>query len=154
MGGITRRTTFGFAFLPLAAIGAGGTAYAQAGNWLVTSQEAALPLASSSKAGRAITRGPAIRQVSPAGAIKPNSPFSLRVEFVGRSGEKVDPASAQVTLLRGDTINITQRLKAYITANGIEIADAMVPPGTHVLQVAVSDARGRQTLANIEIEAR
>jgi hypothetical protein len=151
MGDIKRRTAFYLALVPI--VGA-GRAHAQGGNWLVTSQEAALPLSASSKAGRAITRGPSIRQVSPAGAIPPNRPFRLRIEFAGRSGEKIDPASAQVTLLRGDTINITQRLKAYITANGIEIPDAMVPPGTHVLQVAVSDDRGRQTLANIEIEAR
>lgn len=149
MGSITRRFLFcGVAVFPLV------EARAQGGNWLVTSQEAALPLSATSKAGRAISRGPAIRQVSPAGPVTPNSPFPLRVEFVGRGGEKIDPATAQVTILRGNNINITQRVRAYITANGIEIPDAMVAPGTHVLQVAISDAGGRQSLANIEIEAR
>jgi hypothetical protein len=124
------------------------------GNWIVTSQEAALPLSATSKAGRAISRGPAIRQVSPAGPVTSNSPFALRVEFAGRSGEKIDPATAQITILRGNNINITQRLRAFITPNGIEIPDAMVAPGIHVLQVAISDDRGRQSLANIEIEAR
>jgi hypothetical protein len=149
MGCVTRRMVLAFAVLPIA------EARAQAGgNWVITSQEAALPLSASSKAGRAITRGPAIRQVSPAGPVAPNSPFALRVEFVGRSGEKIDPATAQITILRGNTINITQRLRAFITANGIVIPDAIVAPGTHVLQVAVSDDRGRQSLANIEIDAR
>lgn len=149
MGSITRRLVFCGALLPV------GGAHAQGkGNWLVTSQEAALPLSPNSKAGRAISRGPAIRQVSPAGPVAPNRPFPLRVEFVGRGGEKIDPATAQVTLLRGNNINITQRIQAFVTANGIEIPDAMVAAGTHVLQVAISDAGGRQSLANIEIEAR
>ena len=125
------------------------------GVWLVTSQEAALPRSSTSKAGRSITRGPAIRQISPLNAVAPNRPFALHVEFAGRGGEKIDPATAQITILRGDNINITQRVRAFISPKGIEIPDAMVGgPGTHVLQVAVSDAGGHQSIANIEIEAR
>jgi hypothetical protein len=153
MGGIPRRSFFFCAIIP-AVIPVVGVQAQAGGHWLVTSQEAALPLSSTSKAGRAITRGPAIRQVSPAGPVAPNTPFALRVEFAGRGGEKVDPATAQITLLRGDNVNITQRVRAFISPNGIEIPDAMVAPGMHVLQVAVSDGGGRQSLANIEIEAR
>lgn len=140
--------SFGVAILPVVEV------RAQAGNWLVTSQEAALPLSATSKAGRAITRGPAIRQVSPAGPVAPNSPFALQIEFAARGGEKIDPATAQVTILRGNNVNITQRVRAYITPTGIVIPDAMVAPGTHALQVSVSDSNGRQSIANIEIEAR
>ena len=154
MKGMARRTllassVFSFGIVALADVRAQG-----AGVWLVTGPEAALPPSASSKAGRSITRGPAIRQVSPAVAVAPNQPFALKVEFAGRGGEKINPASAQVTVLRGSDVNITQRLKPYITANGIEIPNAMVPAGTYVLQVAVSDAGGRQSTANIEIEAR
>lgn len=127
---------------------------AQGGVWLINSQEAALPPSASSKAGRSITRGPAIRQVSPAAAVTANQPFDLRVDFAGRGGEKINPATTQITILRGGNIDITSRLKPFITANGIEMPAAMVPPGTHVLQVAVSDVDGRQTIANIEIDAR
>jgi len=123
------------------------------GIWLITNQEAALPPSPTSQAGRSITRGPAIRQVSPANAVTANQPFDLHVEFAGRGGEKINPASAQITILRGGNINITDRLKPFITANGIEMPAAMVPPGTHVLQVVVSDAGGRQTTANVEIDA-
>ena len=148
MSDFTRRALLGVAILPVVEV------RAQAGNWLVTSQEAALPLSPTSKAGRAITRGPAIRQVSPAGPVAPNSPFSLQIEFAARGGEKIDPATAQVTILRGNNVNITQRVRAYITPTGIVIPDAMVAPGTHALQVSVSDSGGRQSIANIEIEAR
>lgn len=149
MGGITRRIFFGCVLLPIVDARAQGS-----GNWLVTSAESALPPSGASKAGRAITRGPAIRQVSPANAVTANQPFDLQVEFAGRGGEKINPATAQIIILRGGNIDITSRLTPFISANGITMPAAMVPPGTHVLQVAVSDAGGRQTIANIEIEAR
>ena len=120
----------------------------------MNSQEAALPPAPTSKAGRSITRGPAIQQVSPDGAIRANQPFDLRVEFAGRGGEKINPAATQVKILRGSNIDITPRLKPFITASGIEMPAAMVPPGTYVLEIAVSDAGGRLSTANVEIEAR
>ncbi len=126
---------------------------AQGGVWLVTSQEAALAPSTTSKAGRSITRGPAIRQVSPDGTVKAGQPFDLHVEFAGRGGEKINPATAQVAILRGGNVNITDRLKPYISANGIEMPAAMVPAGTYVLQVTVSDAGGRQSIANVEIDA-
>lgn len=125
-----------------------------AGVWLVTAQEAAMPQSAASKAGRSITRGPAIRQVSPDGVIAANKPFDLHVDFAGRGGEKINVASAQVAILRGGTIDITSRLKPFITEKGIEMPAAMVPPGTYVLQVTVSDAGGRRSVANIEIDAK
>jgi hypothetical protein len=152
MGIVARRALFSWCLLSFG-IFAIGDALAQSGVWLINSQEAALPPSSTSKAGRSITRGPAIRQVSPANAVTANQPFDLHVEFAGRGGEKINPSTAQITILRGGNIDITGRLKPFITANGIEMPAAMVPPGTHVLQVAVSDASGRQTIANIEVEA-
>lgn len=152
MNAVARRALLSCAVLSLGMLALGNVG-AQSGVWLVNSQEAALPPSASSKAGRSITRGPAIRQVSPSNVVTANQPFNLQVEFAGRGGEKINPATAQITILRGGNINITDRLKPFITANGIEMPAAMVPPGTHVLQVAVSDAGGRQTIANIEIDA-
>ncbi|HTR84608.1 MAG TPA: hypothetical protein VMI56_09025 [Reyranella sp.] len=129
-------------------------ASAQAGVWLVTTQEAALPPAAASKAARSITRGPAIRQVSPDGTVAANKPFDLHVDFAGRGGEKINAASAQIKILRGSNVDITGRLKPFITEKGIEMPAAMVPPGTHVLEVTVADASGRTTTANVEISAK
>lgn len=152
MTNVTRRIVLSGGVLSIGFVALG--ANAQAGVWVVTNQEAALPPSSSSKAGRAISRGPAIRQVSPAAPVAANQPFALQIEFAARGGEKINPASTQVMILRGDTVNVTQRLQAYVTPTGIVIPNAMVPAGTYVLQVAVSDTGGRQSLANIEIEAR
>jgi hypothetical protein len=153
MASVTRRSLLSTGIVA-AGVLALGDARAQAGIWVVTAQEAALPPSPSSKAGRAISRGPAVRQVSPAGAVAPKKPFALTVEFAARGGEKIDPNSVQIAILRGDNVNITQRLKPFITATGIKVTDAMVGAGTHVLQVTVSDSGGRQSIANIEIVAR
>jgi hypothetical protein len=125
-----------------------------AGVWLVTAQEAALPPSTASKAGRSITRGPAIRQISPDKAVAANKPFDLHIDFAGRGGEKINAASVQIAILRGGNVDITSRLKPFVTEKGIEMPAAMVPPGTHVLQVTVADAGGRQTVANVEIDAK
>jgi hypothetical protein len=152
MESIARRRFISFSVISAGALAA-PRARAQGGVWVVTSQEAAMPPAATSKAGRSITRGPAIRQISPASPVAPNQPFDLKVEFAGRGGEKIDPKTAQIVILRGNSINVTQRLQPFITANGIEVPAALVPPGMHVLQVAVSDGGGRQSIANIEIDA-
>ena len=127
---------------------------AQAGVWVITTAEAAMPPSQASRAGRSITRGPAIRQVSPAGPVASNQPFALRIDFAARGGEKINPASAQVRVLRGGTVDVTQRLAPFIRPTGIDVPNAMVPPGTYVIEVAVSDAGGRQSVANIEIDAK
>jgi len=153
MNKTTTRRSITFAILGGSALAAAGVR-AQAGTWIVTSAEAAMPPSQVSQAGRSITRGPAIRQVAPAAPVAANQPFSLKIEFAGRGGEKINPKTAQVVILRGATINATDRFQPFITANGIEMPAAMVPAGTYTLQVSVSDAGGRQSLANVEIEAR
>ena len=127
---------------------------AQSGLWVITMEEATLPPSQASRAGRSITRGPAVRQVSPAGPVASNQPFPLKIDFAARGGEKINPASVQVRVLRGGTVDVTQRLAPFIRPTGIDVPNAMVPPGTYVLEVSVSDAGGRQSVANIEIDAR
>jgi hypothetical protein len=90
----------------------------------------------------------------PAGPVAPNQPFPLKVDFAARGGEKINPASVQVRVLRGGTVDVTSRLVPYILPTGIDLPNAMVPPGTYVIEVVVSDVGGRQSVANIEIEAR
>ena len=122
--------------------------------WIVTAGDATLGPSSTTNADRAITRGPAIRLVSPTGTVPANAPFDFRIEFAARGGEKIAPASVQVVLLRGNDIDITSRLKPYVSPAGIAIPNALVPPGKFVLQVAVSDGSDRRTTANVEINAQ
>jgi hypothetical protein len=50
--------------------------------------------------------------------------------------------------MRTPAIDLTQRIRPYITANGIYVIDAEVPPGTHTLRVDVSDTDGRTSSAD------
>jgi hypothetical protein len=112
---------------------------------LITSKEAALPAASGVLATRGISRGPAIKVVSPEPDTTVSSPFSLKLNFEARGGEKIDPASVKVVYLKSPTVDLTPRLQSGITANGIDFGKAEVPPGQHDLRVTVKDSQGRET---------
>jgi len=68
---------------------------------LITDEEAALPEATVDApraVTRAITRGPAVRLVSPdptAGPVR--SPFGLRIEFQPRGGARIDVGAVRAT---------------------------------------------------------
>jgi hypothetical protein len=124
---------------------------------LITPQEAALPagaspaLLASNQAGP--TRRPTIVAVSPPeGAGQVHSPVHLKLRFQAFGGVRIDPESVVVTYLKTPNIDLTQRLAPYITADGIDVPDAEVPPGTHRLWVVLKDKDGRQGGANIGFE--
>ncbi len=51
--------------------------------------------------------------------------------------------------MRTPLVDLTQRAKAFITPDGIEIKNAEVPPGTHTIRVSVADTDGRIGSADI-----
>jgi hypothetical protein len=68
----------------------------------------------------------------------------LAPEFAPRGGSKIDPASVKVEYLRGSGVDLTERLKASINPEGIEVASAQVPAGEHAFRVSVRDSEGRE----------
>jgi hypothetical protein len=112
----------------------------------VTEQEAALPpnhLPPLDLRGSP-TRRPSVVVVSPppnAGLMK--SPLSLKVKLQAHGGAKVDPDSIVVTYKKTPMIDITQRIMPFITADGIEVPDAEVPPGIHEFRIQLKDKEGR-----------
>ncbi len=136
-------------------------AYPQTGHArtpLVTVAEAQLPPPSSNDLSRrAVTRGPTIRSLSPdtdTTPLKANEPFRFNVEFAPRGGSRIDQSSIRVTYLRAHSINITDRLRPFINANGITIQDAVLPPGDHTLRVEVLDDQGRSGSTSLSIRVR
>lgn len=125
----------------------GDPAHAQSGQVeLVTAAEAALPPAPAAdltqRAG--ISRGPAITLVSPApsqGGVK--SPVHLQLNFQGRGGETIDAASLKLTYIKAKNVDLTERVKAFVKPNGIDIPEAELPPGKHALRAEVKDKGGR-----------
>jgi hypothetical protein len=145
------RATVSCAILCLA--GLMGPAPPAAAFQLVTPEEAALP-ASTTPAPHlrgSPTRRPTIIVVWPprnAGMVR--SPLEFKLRFRAFGGAVIDPESVVVTYLKQRMIDITQRIARFITADGIDIAQAEVPPGTHRFWVEVKDNEGR--IGGTEVE--
>lgn len=118
---------------------------------LITAKEAALPPAAGALATRGISRGPAIKVVAPQPDAAVKSPFDLKVNFEGRGGEKIDPASVKVVYMKSPFVDLTPRLQSAISPNGIDFQKAEVPPGEHTLRVTVKDSAGRETNSTVTL---
>lgn len=108
---------------------------------LISSSEAQLPAMAQKPATRAITRGPGVKLLSPESV---SGQFPLKIAFEPRGSSKIDPASVKVEYLKGNGVDITDRLKSAVKGNGIELADASAPAGEHPIKVSVRDDEGRQ----------
>lgn len=121
-------------------------AHAHAQVQLITADEAKLPNATGLLASRGITRGPAVKIVSPDPSVKDlKGLFDLKIAFEARGGAKIDPASVKLTYLKSPNVELTERVKAGIKAEGIDVSKVSVPPGEHQIRVTVKDDEGRQT---------
>ena len=115
---------------------------------LITEAEAALPAAAGGVTMRGITRGPSIKMVSP-GEIK--SPFQLKLKFEAHGGAKIEPGSLKVVYLKSPTVDITDRLKEFTTADGIDMTKAEVPAGQHSIRVDIKDSDGRVGSTTVQL---
>ena len=118
---------------------------------LISAQEAALPAASGSLATRGISRGPGVKLASPEADTPTVAPFDLKVNFEARGDAKIDPNSVKVTYMKSPPVDLTPRLKKSISASGIDLVKADVPPGTHTIRVSVKDSEGRETNSMINL---
>ena len=114
---------------------------------LITKAEADLPSAPGSSGAntRGLTRGPGIEMVTPNAIQAVTSPMPLRIKFQPRNNVAIDPASVKVIYLKANPVDLTDRIKRFVTPNGIDMAQAEVPPGTHMMRVDVTDQQGRSS---------
>jgi hypothetical protein len=113
---------------------------------LITPAEAALPAgtAPSLDLRGSPTRRPMVTVVSPPpGAGLVHSPLDLKLQFRAFGGAQIDPSSVVITYLKEPAIDVTQRLAPYISAAGIDLQQADVPPGKHVFWLELKDKDGR-----------
>ena len=113
---------------------------------LVTPAEAALPPGTQPTLDLrgSPTRGPLVTVVSPPpGAGLMHSPVDLKLQFRAFGGAEIDPNSVVVTYLKDPAIDITQRLTPFISAAGIAVSQAEVPPGKHQFWIKLKDKDGR-----------
>ncbi len=109
---------------------------------LITADEASQPppKGAVAMAARGVTRGPKIEFASSAVT---TSPMKLTLKFQSYGGAAIDPESVRVVYLRANNVELTSRVKPFLTPTGIEIPEAELPPGNHVVRVDLKDTDGR-----------
>jgi hypothetical protein len=117
---------------------------------LITEEEALRPVAPPMETPRAITRGPSVQFEAPSPAIA-HKPFAFRVKLEAHGGATIDPAKLHVTYLKMPNVDLTDRLRPFVTAEGIDMPDAETPAGQHPLRIDVEDSDGRITHAMITL---
>jgi hypothetical protein len=132
----------GWCFLALAL----SSHVAGAGNVLITPEEAALPPSTNAPkdpmTARAITRRPDVTLVSPEKGVA--SPFKLQFRFQAHGGGSIKLDSFHLIYLKNPTVDLTARVRPYLTASGVEMAEAEAPPGRHMIEAKISDSDGRE----------
>lgn len=108
---------------------------------LISAEEASLPPAAFPPQSRGITRGPTLKLESPDGPVA--SPFKLVVAFAAFGGAQITLDSVKLTYLRNPAVDLTARIKPYVTPQGLGITVAEAPPGKHDLVLEVADSNQR-----------
>ncbi len=116
---------------------------ASAGTVLISADEAKLPPPKGAVgvATRGITRGPNVAYIGAADVTK--SPMRLQLKFESFGGAKIDTDSLKVTYVKTPAVDLTPRLKPFVKSDGIDMPDAELPAGDHLIRVDVKDSDGR-----------
>jgi hypothetical protein len=128
------------------------SAPASAAHVLITEDEAKLPPPKGAIAAdrRGVTRGPKIILV---GDTEPlHSPVHLQLKFESFGGAKIDEDSVKVTYLRTPNVDLTPRIKPFVQMSGIDVPDAELPVGDHMVRVDVKDSDGRSGSASFVLQ--
>lgn len=113
---------------------------------LITAEEAQRPVPASAdmtfRAG--ISRGPGIELVLPKPSEKSvHSPVHLQLKFEGRGGAQIDVDSLKLTYIKNPAADLTARVKSFAKPDGVDVPEAEIPPGTHIIRADVKDKEGR-----------
>ncbi|MBF0562517.1 MAG: hypothetical protein HQL37_10960 [Alphaproteobacteria bacterium] len=118
-----------------------------AGSLLVTPQEAAMPpakYAREKKIMRSVFPGPRITVKSPVSLKDVSPPVKIDVAFEPTS-IPIDRDSLKILYVKFVDIDITDRVRPYITPAGIRIPDADLPSGKHTIEIDLRDLDGNVT---------
>ena len=95
------------------------------------------------------------RTFSPGSAGPPralHSPSPLQLKFQTFGGAKIDVEAVQATYLRTPNVDLTPRIKPFVTVGGIDVPAAELPPGEHILRVDIKDSDGRSGTATFVLK--
>ena len=118
---------------------------------LITADEAKLPPPKGAVpiSSRGVTRGPKVELVTN-GAIRSPGPLQLKFQTFG--GAKVDLEAVQATYLRSPNVDLTPRIKPFVTAAGIDVPAVELPPGEHMVRIDIKDSDGRTGTGNFVLK--
>ena len=110
---------------------------------LITPEEAALPPMKGAVPNwnRGITRGPKIT-LADENDVQP-APIHFQVKFQPRGGATIDLGGLKLTYLKTPNVDLTPRVRPFAHQTGIDMPDALLPPGDHLLRIDVKDSEGR-----------
>ena len=117
---------------------------------LITTDEAKLPAAASEKS-RGIRPRVTIEQISPQRDAGVKSPVHLIVKFTPHNETSVDLSTLKVFYLKQPLIDLTDRIAPYASKAGIDMPNAEIPPGTHLIRFRLTDSQGSWAAGTITL---
>jgi hypothetical protein len=124
--------------------------------WLISPEEAAFAPAPEETLirSRGLTgKGPRIDVLKPLEDEPAQSPLEIQVRFHPNPAA-VNPDSVKVQLVKFISIDITDRVKPYLSESGINVKEANIPAGKHLVRITVSDGKGETSSRDIELHVR
>ena len=121
---------------------------------LVTPKEAMAPDPPGGLLGReeeGDDKGPEIVVFSPEDRSRLAAPVAVRVRFAPR-GAAVDLKTLKVTYVKWINIDLTDRLRPYVSAEGIDVKEADLPKGRHTVRISIGDAAKRTSARTLQFE--
>jgi len=125
--------------------------------WLITPEEAARVQAPTGDVKELVSAargsGPLIIVRKPKAFQPPRSPLNIFIAFEpGNSGQAPAMETLLVTLIGLFDINITDRLRDYISGTNLIVRDAKLPTGTHRLRIRIKDMAGNPSHRTVAIK--
>ena len=105
---------------------------------------------SSSEAGDP-TLGPGIKVIAPRENTVQTAPFHIDIRFEQRGAAMVDLASLKVFLMKLWDIDITDRVRPYVSGDGIHVTHADFPKGQHTIKIAIADHEGHESARTMTV---
>jgi hypothetical protein len=87
-------------------------------------------------------------------AISLKAPFRFVVRFRAHGGTKIDLETFTAKYIKNPFVDLTARMRPYLTEVGIAIPEAGVPPGNHLIRIQVRDNAGRLGTAFVELQVQ
>ena len=120
---------------------------------LITEEEAAQPDAPPTRGPVVdLTDGPNINVESPEDGATYEGPFRVRVEFLpGTNGLDPDLDTLHVVYVKALKIDITGRVKKFLSGNAIDLPSANAPNGRHTMRVYIEDVGGNASTRQMTV---